>query len=235
MADAATSSTRRSALDPLSERIVELIHDRGLRPGDPMPTELELIQTLSVSRNSVREAVRPLRALGIVDTRHGHGSLVGDASLHALSPSLIFRTIAETSRDLEGLRNLVEIRELLEVGVIGRLAGRLEPETLDRLAELCEAMTRSDLDPEVDREFHRVLYAGLDNPLVGQLVDVFWDAYHEAQAVLTLPARSETAETVGRHRAVVEALRSGDADAARSAMRAHFAEINRRLDSQRPV
>src|SRR5690625_3907158 len=82
---------RRKALDPLAEQILTLIHARGLRVGDSMPTELELIEELSVSRNSIREAVRSLRALGIVDIRHGHGTFVGEAPLHALSPALTFR------------------------------------------------------------------------------------------------------------------------------------------------
>ena len=195
-----------------------------------MLTEVELIDTLSVSRNSVREAVRPLRALGIVDTRHGYGSVVGEPSLRVLSPSLTFGAVSTTTRD--GLRNLVEIRELIEVGVIGRLAGALGEPALERLTELCDEMTSSELDPEADREFHRVLYAAADNPLIGQLVDVFWDAYRSAQAVLDPPERRDTVETVARHRRIVEALRAGDPDRARSAMGEHFAEIKRRLAAQ---
>lgn len=91
MTHTADEHTRRVALDPLAQQILALIHQRGLGVGDSMPTELELIEELAVSRNSVREAVRALRALGIVDIRHGHGTFVGDAPLHALSPALTFR------------------------------------------------------------------------------------------------------------------------------------------------
>ncbi|GAA3362901.1 FadR/GntR family transcriptional regulator [Saccharopolyspora gregorii] len=228
MTDVAIGAARRPALDPLPERVLELIHDRGLRPGDPMPTELELIELLGVSRNSVREAVRSLRALGIVDVRHGHGTVVGEASLHVLSPSLAFRAVAGGD-DLAGLRNLIEVRELIEVGVAGRLAGELDESTLDRLDALCTAMDETELDPETDREFHRLLYARVDNPLIGQLVDVFWDAYRTAHDALSAPGPAEKAETVRLHSAIVEALRAGDAAAAREAMAAHFAEINHRL------
>lgn len=229
MTDVAIGTTRRPVLDPLSERILELIHDRGLRPGDPMPTELELIELLGVSRNSVREAVRSLRALGIVDVRHGHGTVVGEASLHVLSPSLTFRAVANGADDLAGLRNLIEVRELIEVGVVGRLAGGLDESTLDSLDALCAAMDETELDPETDREFHRVLYSRVDNPLIGQLVDVFWDAYRTAHEVLSAPGETEKAETVRLHTAIVDALRAGDSAAARDAMTAHFAEINHRL------
>lgn len=221
----------RPGLDPLAEQILTLIHQRGLRVGDSMPTELELINELSASRNSVREAVRALRALGIVDIRHGHGTFVGDAPLHALSPALTFRALADrSSEDLRGLRDLVDIRELVEVGVIDRLVGTLPEATLNHLADLCDEMERTHLDPDVDREFHRTLYAALDNPLVGQLVDVFWDSYHAAQSALTLPAATDNTHTVAQHRAIVDALRSGDREQLRTAMLEHFTDIKNRLD-----
>ncbi|WP_433870141.1 FadR/GntR family transcriptional regulator [Saccharopolyspora sp. CA-218241] len=222
-----------STLGPLSRRILDLIRERGLRSGDPMPTEVELIDVLAVSRNSVREALRSLRTLGIIEVRHGYGTVVGEPSLHVLSPSLVFRTVTTTSGVLDELRNLVEIRELIETGVVERLAGTVPESTLDALDELCDTMTRSPLDPETDRAFHRRLYAEVDNPLVGQLIDVFWDAYHAGGAALDAPKGSETAQTLRRHRAIVAALRSGDGTAARSAMTDHFAEIKRRLDTAR--
>lgn len=231
MTHAADAHTRRVALDPLAEQILSLIRQRGLRVGDAMPTELELIDELSVSRNSVREAVRALRALGIVEIRHGHGTFVGDAPLHALSPALTFRALADrSSEDLRGLRDLVDIRELVEVGVIDRLVGALTEETLEHLENLCDEMERSNLDPDVDRHFHRTLYAALDNPLVGQLIDVFWDSYNAAEAALTLPAAADSAHTIAQHRAIVGALRSGDPHQLRTAMLEHFADIKTRID-----
>lgn len=223
--------TRRTALDPLAEQILRLIRQRGLRVGDAMPTELELINELSVSRNSVREAVRALRALGIVEIRHGHGTFVGDAPLRALSPALTFRALADrSSEDLRGLRDLVDIRELVEVGVANRLVGAFTEESIDHLAQLCDEMERTNLAPDVDRQFHRTLYAALDNPLVGQLVDVFWDSYNAAQAALTLPGAADSSRTVARHRAIVDALRSGDPDQLRAAMLEHFTDIKDRID-----
>jgi DNA-binding FadR family transcriptional regulator len=232
MTDAMVDKAPQPRLDPLAQRIVTLMHEKRLQAGDPMPTELDLIDELGVSRNSVREAVRALRALGIVDIRHGHGTFVGAAALHALSPSLIFRALTNRTADgLQGLRDLVGVRELVEVGVIEQLAGTLDTATLDRLSWLCKEMEHTDLDPAVDREFHRTLYAGLDNPLVGQLVDLFWDAYREVQSAISLPANKDIACTVEQHRQIVETLRAGDPAAARAAMVSHFADINQRLNA----
>lgn len=231
MTETTNGHPQRTALDPLAEKILALIHERGLRVGDPMPTELELIDALSASRNSVREAIRGLRALGIVDIRHGYGTFVGGASLQALSPALTFRALADVSPgDLRGLRNLVDLRELVEIGVVDRLAGSLSEIDLDRLDSLCDRMARTNLDPDVDREFHQRLYAAIENPLVGQLVDVFWDSYHAAQSALTLPAASDTAHTVAQHRAIVAALRAGDTAALHATMLEHFSDIKHRLN-----
>lgn len=231
MTETGSEQVERTPLDPLAEKILALIHERGLRAGDPMPTELELINGFSASRNSVREAVRALRALGIVEIRHGYGTFVGSAPLHALSPALTFRALADGAQgDLRGLRNLVELRELVEIGVSDRLVGSLSEVDLERLEALCGEMERTDLDPDVDREFHQRLYAALDNPLVGQLVNVFWDSYHAAQSALTLPRAGDSAHTIAQHRAIVAALRSADVPALRAAMSEHFADIKLRLD-----
>lgn len=92
-------------------------------------------------------------------------------------------------------------------------------------------MADSHLDPDIDRAFHHTLYVRLDNPLVGQLVELFWEAYHAARATLDLarPTGAEAAHVLDCHRAIVTALRSGDRAAARRAMTAHFAEIKHRL------
>lgn len=228
------------ALDAMSQRILDVIHERGLGPGDPIPTEPELVDVLAVSRNSVREAIRPLRALGIVEVRRGHGTVVAEPSLRALSPSLAFRVIAGSARSggaagaagaLAELHHLVEIRELIEAGAAERLVREVDAATIERLSGLCDEMTREGPNPEVDREFHRLLYSTVDNPLIGQLVDVFWDAYQDARGVLDAPSKEAAEDTTAKHRRIAEALRSGDAEALRSAMSRHFAEIKQRIDA----
>lgn len=221
--------TPPTALEPMPRRILDLIHERGLRSGDPMPTELELIDHLAASRNTVREAIRSLRALGIVEIRHGHGTFVGEASPRVLSPSLAFGALTADPGSREGLRNLMEVRALIEVGAIARLANELEEATLGRLEELCERMREPDQHAEADREFHRVLYAGLSNPLIGQLVDAFWDAYLAAVDGMRIDSTPTSDSVASHHQAIVEALRSGDAESASQAMANHFAEISDRL------
>lgn len=216
------------ARQSVAQRIVDIIRKSGLRAGDSMPTEQELIARLGVSRNTVREAIRELRAWGIVQVRHGHGTTVASPSLQALAPSLVFRALVSGAQGLHALQNLAEVREILEVSAIASLAE--EPGLLDteELLALAERIGDPATSMQADRAFHRTLYAQLPNPLIGQLVDVFWDAYHEANHQLSdVSAYGE--ESVAAHRAIVEAAAAGDAERARAAMHAHFAGIYTRL------
>ena len=209
----------------LQERIVALIHERGLAPGSPMPTELQLMDLLGASRNSVREALRALQALGIVEIRHGHGTFVGHASLDALTPSLAFRVRSGPGGGIRALQDLVEVRELLETGLIGQVA---QSTSAPRLAALDALVNGMDRDQEADRAFHALLYDSCGNELVLQLIGLFWDVYHEVEPTLG-PPEERSAEIVVNHRRIVAALRARDAEAAREAMRLHFRDVKARI------
>ena len=104
-----------------ADQIKQLILTRGLTPGDPLPTEAELCEELDVSRSSVREAIRTLSTLDIVDVRHGHGTYVGPMSLDPMVEALVFRGVLSPGDDLRALRDVVEefdgddIAELAEI------------------------------------------------------------------------------------------------------------------------
>jgi DNA-binding FadR family transcriptional regulator len=213
----------------MAQRIVEIIRELGLQPGDAMPTEQELIAHLSVSRNTVREAIRELRAWGIVEIRHGHGTFVASPSLQALAPTLVFRTLVAGPEGLDALRNLVRIREILESSSIGEAAAGLSEQDREELLQLSAQIGDPESSAEADRRFHRLLYSHLDNPLIGQLVDVFWEAYTEAHGQLVEPT-VQGQDSVDAHRRIVDAIAAGDADEAQRAMHAHFDGIYDRLD-----
>ncbi|HTJ38758.1 MAG TPA: FadR/GntR family transcriptional regulator [Dactylosporangium sp.] len=215
----------RRAGTTVQDRIVELIHDRELLPGAPMPTEPQLMDLLGASRNSVREAIRALQALGIVEIRHGYGTFVGRASLDVLTPSLTFRVRTGPGGGIRALHDLVEVRELLESGLIGDVVGTVSEARFAALDALVNGMAH---DPGADRAFHALLYEGCGNELVLQLIGMFWDVYHEVGGVLA-PPEDHTAQTVANHRRIVDALRSRDRDAAREAMRLHFRDVKQRI------
>jgi DNA-binding FadR family transcriptional regulator len=209
----------------VQERIVALIHDRQLPPGAALPTEPQLMDLLGASRNTIREAIRALRTLGIVEIRHGFGTFVGRAPLDILSPSLAFRIRSQPGRDVRALHDLVEVREVLETGLIGDVATSASEARIAALDALVTAMAR---DSGADRAFHALLYEARGNELVLQLIGLFWDVYHQVEPVLG-PPEDRAADIVANHRRIVDALRARDPDAAREAMRLHFRDVKARI------
>jgi DNA-binding FadR family transcriptional regulator len=212
--------------------VMQLILDRRLGPGAPLPTETELMEDLGVSRNSVREALKALQALDIVDVRHGYGTYVGEASLTPLVDGLTFRTLARSDDGTGALAEILQVREVLEEGLIRRVAATLTDEELAGLEAVVDRMEAAgragEPFPELDREFHELLYAPLGNALVPQLLGAFWTVFRRVAGARGWTDDPSPELTVRRHRAIVTALRARDVEAAQRAMADHFRGIEAR-------
>jgi DNA-binding FadR family transcriptional regulator len=233
-----TSSTPRRLRPRLGraaevqQAIKEMIVERRLAAGDPLPTETELMEELGISRNSVREALKALQAVGIVDIRHGFGMFVGRMSLTGLVDELAFHSRITLQDGRNHLGHLVEIREILESGLVQRLIDRHREADLAPVAEVMAQMEAEAaaglVSPETDRLFHDVLYRPLNNPLVGQLLGAFWDVYHQLRDEIGTPDETP-ADVARRHRDIHAAVAAGDKAAAAAAMQAHFEGVRARL------
>lgn len=224
----------RQAQQAIQERIKDWILELGLRSGDPMPTESELHEHLNVSRNSTREALKALQALGIVEIRHGFGMYVGDCSLEPFTDALIFRGRKSIRGDRRELREIVDLRQALEAGLINLLVDTIDEDALARLRARLEQLEahagQGELGDAADRAFHDELYAPLGNQLMSQLLRVFWDVYHDLSH--ELPSVTENGSgIVAEHREIYDAVAARDAPRAMAAVHKHFAGIQRRLDA----
>lgn len=237
MSDERTNATVPAARErrvggQIQREVMQLILDRRLRAGAPLPTEVELMESLKVSRNSVREALKALQALDIVEIRHGYGTYVGQASLTPFVDGLTFRTLAREGDDTHALGEILQVREVLEEGLIRRVAEVLSDAELDELEDVIqrmEAAARSgEIFPELDREFHEKLYSSLGNALVPQLLAAFWNVFHRVAGVRGWTEDPSPAITARRHRDILTALRARDAEQAQRAMADHFRGIEAR-------
>ncbi|MCG5213846.1 GntR family transcriptional regulator [Streptosporangium soli] len=213
------------------EAVKEMILRRRLVAGDPLPTETELMEDLGISRNSVREALKALQAVGIVDIRHGFGMFVGTMSLTGLVDELAFHSRITLQDGRNDLGYLIEIREILESGLVQRL---IELDEVD-LTPVAEVLTRmeaealvGEVSPDTDRLFHDLLYRPLENPLVSQLLGAFWDVYFQLRDSLGTPDEP-AADVARRHRDIYTAVAAGDREAAVTAVCAHFDGVRNRL------
>ncbi|PZH08226.1 GntR family transcriptional regulator [Streptomyces sp. NTH33] len=232
------TAARPSLRQEVSEAIKSYILDNHLKPGDPLPSEAELCTALGASRSSIREAVKTLAVLDIVEVRRGHGTYVGRMSLSALVEGLAFRGLLSPKNDFRTLSELVEVRELIERGMAERIMATLAPEDLDALDALVDEMDRRGAPDEqglaaCDRAFHERLMEPLGNKLVSQLSLAFWDVYAIVAPQLKGISEEAQASTVADHRAIVRAAREGDVDGFVRALSGHYAPVRRRLAEAR--
>lgn len=216
----------------VQDRIKRFIIEQGMQAGDPLPAEAEMARLLNVSRSSLREAMSSLQTLGIVEVRHGSGTYVGHFSLDPLVDALTFRILVDQPRTLQTVRELLNIRMILESSLVARVAcdhTSAQIEELRRLIErMAEQTTNDGSYAATDRAFHEALYLPLGNQMVVNLLGAFWDVIALVRDQLgfeKVPPLVTTAD----HRLILAAIEGGDADAAVAAMTEHFHGIQARL------
>lgn len=219
---------QRELLGAQVERAIrELILRDGLAEGDPLPSEGELAERLGVSKSTVREAVRRLETLGYLRVVHGVGLRVAHFSIDPVVRNLPYDLLDRA----RGLREILEVRTVIEESFLVRAAERMTPEQLDGLDEIVARMeagsTEGEVDPDIDAEFHEALYHSLDNSLVTDLIRTFWQLFHSARTNMEF---TRNFRAVQEHRQIVDALRDGDELQIRAAMRRHFRQLQTELD-----
>ncbi len=218
----------------VQEEIKSYIIEHSLMPGDALPPETELAGQLGVSRNSVREAVKSLETLGIVEARTGAGLFVRDFSFDPLLKNLAYGLMF----DLQDLADILEIRFHIEHSMIDQAVATVTPEQLDELRAILVRMKHSAeqgmLAPEEDRLFHGALWNNVRNRSVGKIVDIFWMTFAQARQRTLVPANpADDIEVYHWHVAIVDALEERDAEAARTAMVRHYGNIQNVLEEMR--
>lgn len=220
-----------------ADRIRELILTRELRTGDPLPTESELCDALDVSRSSVREAIRSLATLDIVEVRHGHGTFVGKMSLDPMVQALVFRGSLSSGDNLRALREIVEVRLALDLAmaeqVVGAIAGSQQPELEALVEQMVSSAEAGESFVEADRAFHTRLLDTVDNQLAGQLVAAFWDIHTAVLPRLGLVLPSDMHQTAHAHGEMVTAALAGDLAGYRHAVITHYEPLQRMLEKAR--
>ncbi|HEX9035439.1 MAG TPA: FadR/GntR family transcriptional regulator [Ktedonobacterales bacterium] len=217
----------------LFEQIVAQIQgriERGeLRAGDRLAPERELAIAFSASRTAVREALKTLAQMGLVEMAPGRGTVVADNTSHAMrsSISLMMRVGRLNSPDY-----LVELREIIEPEIAALAAQRASAEHIAALREAVErmdgALRHAEAYIAADNSFHRTLALATRNPLILSLVDSIVDLLAEQRKlVFSTPGGPERGQV--NHRALLDAVERRDVEAARTAMRAHLGQV--RLDA----
>jgi DNA-binding FadR family transcriptional regulator len=212
----------------IQDYIKRTITDNQMQPGDMLPPEGQIAQDLGVSRGSVREAVKALESLGIVEVRHGNGVFVRafnfDSFLDLLSYGLVF--------DHSRIAEVLQIRKWLELAAIGEATQRIDPGEIAQIEEVLDRWdgkaAAGELTSDEDRAFHRMLYSSLGNQSLNALLDTFWLVFH-AVPVRSITTDLQPTTTLQDHREILAALRRRDAPLARQRIQDHFRNLEDRM------
>jgi len=184
--------------------------------GSRLPSERELAEANAVSRATVREAMVALEMMGVVEMRKGSGIYV------------VGRGTPEAQETLDvGAFELLEARRSFEAEVAALAAARIDDDTLAELEALIVTMTDPDVavSEPADRDFHVVIAAATGNSAMSAVVTDLWAMRERCTLARTIHQRARGGGEglrVIEHRAILDALRAHDPDAARTAMRAHL-------------
>lgn len=228
MDDKSANLSRKLLFREIQTQIREYIAQSNLKPGDMLPPAADIAAKLGVSAGSLREALRALEAIGVLETRHGIGTFVRAYDFAPILENLSYSLLFER----DNLRDLVQVRAALEVGLLPEAIRALDQTDLNRLDAIVARMAETNDCIEEDRQFHLALYQHLQNRVVNQLLDVFWIVYHDLSNRLVI-SNPRLLDRYHMHAPILQAVREGDSDKAIAAMRAHFSEIATRL-SQDP-
>lgn len=202
----------------------QYIAQNGLRGGDALPAEGDLAKSLGVSRNSVREAIKALESIGMLETRRGIGVFVREFSLDVLIDNLPY----ELGASLRDIEEIVEIRKTLETAMIGEVIRKITDEDLRTLRDITEAMRRraerGETFADEDQRFHGVLFSCLGNRMLIRLIEVFWHAFYRVSDFISTD-NPDPMQTCRDHQLIVEAVERKDADAARARLAEHYRGI----------
>ncbi|HET6436447.1 MAG TPA: FCD domain-containing protein [Anaeromyxobacter sp.] len=174
-------SERRSAVETVIDTIEHLILTKRLRPGDRIPSEVELTRTLSTSRGSIREAIKILSSFGVLEIRRGDGTYVSESLSRRLFDHLVFQMILSDPDK----RMLKELRELIEIGIVKLVlanAGEEDIAVIERELERMAAMVaQKQWDPhtltQLDLAFHRAVGKATKNELIQRIYDFTLDLF----------------------------------------------------------
>lgn len=220
----------RTLTEQTADRIVEFIIEQGMTEGDRLPSEGELAKRLDVSRTTTREAVRMLASRNILEARQGSGLYISKNTGISKDP-LGFLFIRDKEKLVE---DLLEFRLLVEPRIAARAAQNAGPgqaEELEALAEAVEGRIRSGLPHErEDNAFHAKLGELSGNVVFPNLAPIISGAI---SMFIGLTQARLKEETISSHRAIVEAVRRGDAAAASDAMTLHLVYNRELLRRQR--
>ena len=214
---------RNKVYEEVAKQIERLILKK-LQPGDKLPSERELAETLRVSRSSIRDAIRGLELMGLVEPRQGAGTIVREIS----AESVVNPFADALKRRQELVSELLDFRRMLEPPLAARAATHASPEEISEMEEILvrqqEKQAEGDAAVAEDTEFHYSVALASGNSVVLKVLDILMDLLRDTRA-RSLQVEGRAQKSLTGHKRILAAIKRHDAEAARDAMRRHIEDV----------
>jgi GntR family transcriptional regulator, transcriptional repressor for pyruvate dehydrogenase complex len=217
--------------DEAIEKIKAMIVSGELGPGARLPREADLAERLGLSRNSLREAVKALSLIRVLDVRQGDGTYVTSLDPHLLLDAMTF--VVDFHRD-DTVLQFLEVRQILEPAATAMAAVAMSDEEIDGLRAV---LAELDPDPDVealvanDLEFHRRVAAGSGNAVLCSLIEGLSGPTTRARIWRGFTQEGAVQRTIEQHTAICDAIAARQPEVARSWATIHVAGVEQWLRS----
>jgi GntR family transcriptional repressor for pyruvate dehydrogenase complex len=213
---------RNRVYEEVAKQIERLILKK-LQPGDKLPSERDLAEMLRVSRGSIRDAIRSLELIGLVEARQGTGTIVRKVSDDSVNP---FANALKRRKEL--VTELLDFRKMLEPSLAARAATHASPEEVLEMEEILrrqeEKLHQGDAAVAEDTEFHYNVALASDNSVVLKVIDILMDLLRDTRA-RSLQVEGRPQKSLSGHRRILAAIKRHDPMAAEAAMRRHLEDV----------
>lgn len=219
---------RNALSEDIVSKLLALLKEKKLQPGDRLPPERELAERLQVSRPSLREALRALSIMHVVEIRQGSGTYISSLEPKRLVEHLDFVFALSDATYL----SLFEARKVVEVGICGLAAQRITDEEIARLESCLEKSLSGVTEPEryfqADVELHEIITEAAASPILCRIMaGISQLSLASRKRTVVLPGIAN--QVIEDHRAIIQALKQRDPEAARQAMYQHLTHVEQRL------
>ncbi|HVU68515.1 MAG TPA: FadR/GntR family transcriptional regulator [Ktedonobacteraceae bacterium] len=219
---------RNALSEDIVSKLLALLKEKKLQPGDRLPPERELAERLQVSRPSLREALRALSIMHVVEIRQGSGTYISSLEPKRLVEHLDFVFALSDATYL----SLFEARKVVEVGICGLAAQRITDEEIARLESCLEKSLSGVTEPELyfqaDVELHEIITEAAASPILSRIMaGISQLSLASRKRTVVLPGIAE--QVIEDHRAIIQALKQRAPEAARQAMYQHLTHVEQRL------
>jgi GntR family transcriptional regulator, transcriptional repressor for pyruvate dehydrogenase complex len=213
---------RNKVYEEVAKQIERLILKK-LKPGDKLPSERELAEMLQVSRSSIRDAIRGLELLGLVEPRQGAGTIVRERSADSVANP--FANALKRRQNL--VTELLDFRKMLEPPLAARAATHASADEISEMEDILQRQEKAQgHGPAIaeDAEFHYSIALASGNSVVLKVIDTLMDLLRDTrEQSLQVEGRAE--KSLAGHRRILSAIKRHDAEAAKAAMRRHIEDV----------